>query len=129
MLGDSIFLRYLPVPFIKYLYEKGEESFLEIYRRYDYKHPILIWNADMKSTLDNKIKDNAHQFLQDLRAFAQNVDTDRDPERIAIYDKRLTEIVKYDQIENEVRCGRYYLGVWTSQNQEFIIDKDEEPVF
>ena len=83
----------------------------------------------MRSTLDNKIKDNAHQFLQDLRAFAQNVDTDRDPERIAIYDKRLTEIVKYDQIENEVRCGRYYLGVWTSQNQEFIIDKDEEPVF
>lgn len=60
LLGDSIFLRYLPVPFIKYLYEKGEESFLEIYRRYDYKHPILIWNADMRTTLDNKIKDNAH---------------------------------------------------------------------
>ena len=64
LLGDSIFLRYLPVPFIKFLYENDEQSFLEIYRRHDYRHPSLIWNASMRSTLENKIKDNAKVFLQ-----------------------------------------------------------------
>ena len=60
LLGDSIFLRYLPVPFIKYLYENDEQIFLEIYRRHDYRHPILIWSASMRKTLEEKIKSNAH---------------------------------------------------------------------
>jgi len=32
ILGESIFLRYLPIPFIKFLYEKGKNKFLEVYK-------------------------------------------------------------------------------------------------
>ena len=73
-MGDSIFLRYLPVPFIKFLYENDEQRFLEIYRRHDYRHPLLIWSASMRQTLENKIKNNASQFLKQLADFARDPD-------------------------------------------------------
>jgi len=126
LLGDSIFLRYLPVPFIKYLYENDEQSFMEIYRRHDYRHPILIWNASMRSTLENKIKENAKTFLSMLGAFARE---HRDPKLIPVCQRGVNEIVKYEQIENEVRCGRYYLGVWTSLKTDFTIAEEQEPEF
>ena len=69
-MGDSIFLRYLPVPFIKFLYEKDEFMFLEIYRRHNYRHPTLIWNREMRETLENKVKQCAENFLTKLRDFA-----------------------------------------------------------
>ncbi len=31
VLAESILLRYFPLPLIKYLYEKGEKTFLEVY--------------------------------------------------------------------------------------------------
>ena len=134
LLGDSIFLRYLPVPFIKYLYEnqKNDQKFLEIYRRHDYRHPRLIWNQSMRNTLEDKIKNNARKFLSDLREFAHDRERYRVPAEIPIFERSVNEIVKYEQIEKEVRCGRYYLGVWTSLESPkkiFTIDEEEEKEF
>ena len=84
LLGDSIFLRYLPVPFIKYLYENNEQKFLEIYRRHNYRHPKLIWNASMRQTLEKEIKDGAERFMIDLRHFANDPRKIRCPEAIPV---------------------------------------------
>ena len=129
LLGDSIFLRYLPVPFIKFLYEKNDQKFLEIYRRHDYRHPLLIWNQSMRNTLEDKIKNNAKGFLTDLRAFANDSMRFRRPNEIPVFKRSVNEIVKYEQIENEVRCGRYYLGVWTALDSKFMIEKEQEQEF
>ena len=51
------------MPYIKFLYENTDEKFLEIYRRHDYKHPILIWNEKMRQTLEQTIKQNATCLL------------------------------------------------------------------
>jgi hypothetical protein len=47
LLLESIFLRYFPVPFIKYLYEK-QQNFLEVYRSDSYRSPILIWSKQLR---------------------------------------------------------------------------------
>ena len=52
LLLESIFLRYLPVPFIKFLYEcimgSGQQNFLEVYRSDVHRHPILIWSKQLR---------------------------------------------------------------------------------
>lgn len=50
-----------------------------------------------------------------------------------IYEKEFKNIVKYPDIENEVRCGRYYLRVWVNQKKKdpnfFDIPREEEDEF
>lgn len=36
----------------------------------------------------------------------------------------LQEIVKFDELDNQVRCGRYYLSVWVEQKN---LRKDRDP--
>ena len=49
------------------------------------------------------------------------------------YDRPVTEIIKYRFIEEEVRCGQYYLRVWTSKKWQdadfFWIPFEEEEDF
>ncbi len=50
------------------------------------------------------------------------------------YDKHFETIVQYPSIQNEVRCGRYYLRVWVNQNPKdeanfFDIPPEEEDKF
>ncbi len=58
LLQDSIFLRYMPVPFIKYLYEEREPLFLDVYKMDSFRSPILIWNKKMRLHLERKIRKN-----------------------------------------------------------------------
>ena len=56
-----------------------------------------------------------------------------DPENMPIYKSKFKNIVKYPQIESEVRCGRYYLRVWINQKKGsdsfFKIPREEEDEF
>lgn len=83
----------------------------------------------MRQTLENKIKNNARNFLQRLSQFAHSPEDLKDPKKIPVFERSVSEIVKYEQIENEVRCGRYYLGVWTTTKTEFTIEESQEPEF
>ena len=104
ILGESIFLRYLPIPFIKFLYEKGKSKFLEVYKMANYESPILIWNSDLRSVLENKIKDHITDSLNALREFAELPTNEfKDPEMFPKYKKPFKLIVRYPDIENEVR--------------------------
>mmetsp|Transcript_3245 Transcript_3245/g.2186 ORF Transcript_3245/g.2186 Transcript_3245/m.2186 type:complete len:118 (+) Transcript_3245:1496-1849(+) len=115
ILGESIFLRYLPIPFIKYLYEKGKSKFLEVYKSQNYESPILIWNADLRNLLENAIRAHTAEFLGQLKEFARRPNHEvKDELNFPVYPKTFMNIVRYQQIENEVRCGRYYLRVWVN---------------
>ena len=51
---------------------------------------------------------------------------------LPVYERKVRDIVRYEKIESEVRCGRYYLSVWTSQLDDedfFAIPEDEEEQF
>ena len=72
-----------------YLYERDEYRFLEIYKRHNYRHPKLIWNASMRQTLEKEIKERAEKFLNSLRQFAYDPKKICDPQNIPIYNESL----------------------------------------
>jgi hypothetical protein len=57
VLAESIFLRYFPLPLLKFLYEKGEKAFLEAYQAEDFTSPILIWNSQLRIHLESTLID------------------------------------------------------------------------
>lgn len=60
LLKESIFLRYLPVSLVKFLNERGNKAFLEVYRTKDeYRSSILIWTLDLRLHLEGTIKGHA----------------------------------------------------------------------
>ena len=56
---ESVFLRYLPTPFVKFLFERGQAEFLKVYRMDQYSHPILIWNKELRQLLEARISATA----------------------------------------------------------------------
>jgi len=62
-LAESILLRFLPVPFIKLLYEKGKQQFIEIYKKDKYESPILIWNKELRDHLETEIREHSAVFI------------------------------------------------------------------
>jgi len=120
LLEESIFLRFFPVPLIAYYYEKGQQSFLKVYKEKSYRSPILIWNQELRLLLENKITEHARGFIEKLKEFASSHQTySKSQKTLPNFGKefKFTEIVKYDKIESEVRCGRFYLSVWVDKNQ------------
>ena len=115
LLAESIFLRFLPVPLIKFLYEEGQEKVLEIYKMQSYESPILIWNAELRQFLEESIKDHSKEFIEKIQEFAKAKKHDlKMSDKMPEYKKKFENIVRYTSIENEVRCGRYYLRVWVN---------------
>ena len=56
------------------------------------------------------------------------------PEEIPLYQESIQDVIKYPDIEKEVRCGRYYLSVWTEQaklnpGHLYVIPQSEESEF
>jgi len=96
ILGESIFLRYLPIPFIKFLYEKGKSKFLEIYKMQNYESPILIWNADLRTLLESEIKKHTGEFVVQLKDFAKKSNDEiKDSINFPYYPKPFMNIVRY----------------------------------
>ena len=131
---ESIFLRYLPTPFIKFLLERGLNEFLSVYRMDSYRHAILIWNRDQRQILEQQIRQTAHTFLGELMDFAQDPERCSQPTEIPRYEESVQSVINYPEIEAEVRCGRYYLSVWTEQAKLdprafFQIPQNEEEEF
>jgi hypothetical protein len=69
----------------------------------------------MRSILKEQILINSNILIQDLRSFAkQRQQSDKFYNlEIPKYDHPIHDILKYRFIEEEVRCGQYYLRVWT----------------
>lgn len=80
-----------------------------------YESPILIWNTKLREILEVSIREHSSEFIEELKEFAQQEShLLKTSENLPVYDKKFKNIVKYPDIENEVRCGRYYLRVWVN---------------
>ena len=80
----------------------------------EYFHPILIWNRESRELLEQRITQTAQSFIAELKNFANDSSRCKKPTEIPIYKDSVGTVVKYPMIEREVRCGRYYLNVWTN---------------
>lgn len=88
----------------------------------------------MRDILKQQILLNSDQLISDLneysrtRSYQQNSD-----DIIPTYNIPLQDVIRYRFIEEEVRCGQYYLRVWTQikpkEDEFFWIPYDEEDDF
>ena len=119
---NSIFLRYLPIPFVKFLTnETNEENIYKIFMAESHKSPELIWNREMFEHLNCQLKEHLDAFIKVLKNYALNKQC-RSLETLPIYSTLFSSIIKYPQISGEIRCAEYYLttGEIVSTNNEQI---------
>jgi hypothetical protein len=86
----------------------------------EHRSSILIWNSKLRKHLENEINTMAANFLEELRAFSHDPRQLSDPMSIPRYAENVTEIIKYKDIDSEVRCGRYYNSVWVEKKKEDV---------
>lgn len=119
---NSIFLRYLPLPFVRFLNsETNPENIFKIFTAENHKSPELIWTREMLEHLNCQLKDHLEPIIKNLKIFALNK-SGRITENMPIYSTPFTSIIKYPQISGEIRCAEYYLttGGLISTNNEQI---------
>jgi len=111
---NSVFLRYLPVPFVKFLTEdSNRENVFKTFLEAEISEPALIWSKDMRGLLFANMENHLAEFKEKLKMFVKNkTEKFRIVSNMPIYNKLFNKIIKYPQIEKEIRCGEYYLRIW-----------------
>ncbi len=142
----SIFLRYWPLPLIKKacVEELNDDmEYLDLFKQVSYEKANLIWNGEMREIMKDQILQNSRQLINDLLHFSRLREKQDDQLRekqdeffwveVPEYSKPLQRVIKYKFIEEEVRCGKYYLRVWIQKKKTdedfFLIPQSEEDDF
>lgn len=114
---DSIFLRYFPIPFVKFIVEAPScKLILETYCKNLIEDSALIWTQDMRNQLENTLASHLAPFKKLLGEYVENKSEGfRKIENMPIYSTIFKEIMKYPKIDHEIRCGEYYLRIWNSK--------------
>lgn len=87
---------------IKFLFERGIDEFLAVYRLDLYESPVLIWSKELRTNMEEAIRANTADFLQALKTSPH----------LPVFKFNFPNIIRQPTIENEVKCGRYYLRIW-----------------
>lgn len=114
---NSLFLRYLPVPFVKFIVETSKsEQILAVYMKDSLEDTALIWSKDMRILLKNTLALHMGSFKKQLGDFVCNKTVGfRRLQNMPIYTELFKTVVIYPQTEKEIRCGEFYLRVWNSK--------------
>jgi len=124
-LEKKILLRYLPIPLL--LKMENSAEFIDIFNHETYETPTLIWNDQMLNNLKFKLKNQLTNFKARLcQTFKGTTLNDQRVLVIEKFDFHLVHCFKYPFIENQVKCGKYYLRVWVEQN---LLDFQTEEYF
>ena len=111
---NSIFLRYFPVPFVKYMTEEtNADQILKVYSSETIEEPALLWSKDMRRLLRQTLETHLSGFRKQLAEFVSTKKANyRKVENMPLYPELFKEVVKYPQIAREIRCAEYYLRLW-----------------
>ena len=112
----SVFLRFLPVPFVKIIVEaEDSKQILQLYTKENIEESTIIWSKGMRELLEKELSVHLDKFNQELSKFVDNKDVKfRKIKNMPIYAEIFKKTIKYPQIEKEVTCGEYYLRVWNN---------------
>lgn len=111
---NSIFLRFFPPSFVKYLTEEMDcKCALTIYLKNDERQPELIWTKEMRELFECTLEKHLSGFKKQLEEFLTIGSGKKQPiETMPLYNSIFGEIIKYPQVEKEIRCGEFYLRSW-----------------
>jgi hypothetical protein len=95
---------------------------LEILQTEKHERETLIWKKEMKDHLQQEIWNNSSGFIEDLYSAVTEANTSssvvQQQHIVPLYSRRVPTCVKYADIENEIRCGQYYLRIWAEQYRD-----------
>ncbi len=113
-IANSIFLRYFPVPFVKFMTEETNvEQVLKTISSEKIEQPALVWSRDMRKLLGQILAEHLSPFNKQLVQFVSTKKAGfRCVANMPIYPTVFRGIIKYPQIAREIRCAEYYLRVW-----------------
>eukprot|EP00826_Nyctotherus_ovalis_P021827 TRINITY_DN17117_c0_g3_i1.p1 TRINITY_DN17117_c0_g3~~TRINITY_DN17117_c0_g3_i1.p1 ORF type:complete len:228 (-),score=14.70 TRINITY_DN17117_c0_g3_i1:398-1081(-) len=73
----------------------------------------LIWTAQMRKLLHATLQDHLKPFQTDLLTFIKSKTPNyRTIGNMPVYSKPFSQVLKYPQVEHEIRCAEYYLRIW-----------------
>jgi hypothetical protein len=128
----SVFLRYLPVLFVKMINKEASvDKLYKIFMSEQYKQPELIWTEDMRSDLIKDMKEHIGSFMNKVSEFVNTRDY-KTAENFPKYTTLYTKIKTYPQLSNEIRSGDYYLDTYDEAspveaiNQNALVESVEK---
>jgi len=128
----SVFLRYLPVLFVKAINkERSTEKLYKIFMSKQHRQPELIWTEEMRSDLIKDVSSHIKSFTEKVSEFA-NIKSYKTAETFPKYKTPYNKIKIYSQLSNEVRSGDYYLNTYDEKspieavNQNALVESVEK---
>ena len=117
---DSIFLRYLTVPFVKRIIENTSKSdVLKTFMSEDIQEATLIWTSEMRGLLHSTLEEELKEFNSDIKAFIETKTQNfRRVKNIPIYKNALARVINYPQVDKEIRSAEYYLRCWNKSKEK-----------
>jgi hypothetical protein len=117
---DSIFLRYLTVPFVKRIIENASKTeILKIFMAESIQEVTLIWDTEMRSLLHNTLEEQLKDFKSDIKIFIKTKAPNfRKAENMPVYKEALSKVIKYPQVDKEIRSAEYYLRIWNKNREK-----------
>lgn len=109
---DSVFLRYLPVCFVRYLAgEVYAKNAIGILLSDEFNEPTLSWSKYERVIFAREVKEHLKQYKHTLKGLALLGTKD-----LPLYKSHFKSIIKYPSLEQELRCGKYFLRNWIKAN-------------
>lgn len=117
---DSILLRYLTVPFVKRVIENASKSeILNTFMAECIQEATLIWGKEMRELLNAVLEEHLKEFKTELIIFVKNKTLNfRKVKNMPVYSNSYSKVIKYPQVEHEIRCAEYYLRIWNKNKEK-----------
>ncbi len=106
---QSIFLRFLPVPFVRTIMKDfNYERSYEIFAADNARQPELVWDKDMRGLMLREVRGHVEKYVKTLQEFAsKRIESIEDMPR---YPEPFGKVIVYPQLSGEMRSGEYYLN-------------------
>jgi len=121
---NSIFLRYVTVPFVKRITENSSKSdILSTFMIENIIQSTLIWTKEMRELLQNTLDEHLKSFQTLLKDFVKTKTPNyRTTHNMPIYSDPFTKVINYPQVKDEIRCIEYYLRIWNTNKEKLEND-------
>jgi len=96
------------------------EKNLKIYQTDKLETSTMIWTNQMRKHLELEIWNNQKDFIVELYEFVNKNKSElvKEQKSVPNCDKRLKNCVTYTEINQEIRCGQYYLRIWAEKYRD-----------
>ena len=110
---NSLVCRYLPTTLLDMCVNEDKKIFLDIYKNDNIQNEYIIWNKSTREHLLKEIRDHFEPQIHELVEFSsKEFDFIKVPGNLPLYTRKFDKVIQYQQLDNEVKIGKYYAKTW-----------------